>query len=420
MDDRELEARLGARLHARHDRGGASPAFRARAMAAVGAEARRRELPWVLRPLALAAAAAVVVVAAGVGLGMSGRLDGLLGAAATAPGPQASPFAGTALVYEVVAPAGATPDAATMAKERLIVENRLNATGLAQFSVEVRGAQLVVALPGVFVVDEIKALVGQTGNLEFVPLPISEYGTNTNPGPKTAVEGQPLPTTEKALFTGTEIAQAYPTTDTTGLNAVEIKFKADGARLFGDYTSKHTGEFFAMVFDGTVISAPYIESAITGGTGIISGGTTGFTAAAMNNLVTILNYGALPLPLQLASEEQKGSPSPTPPPLSISNGTRIPVSLVVNGAVVETVAPGGYENPVKAGLPALPWSVETRSPSGRVLSRMTVNVGDVVNGDSGSQGDAVRVDLSCGRLDVWSGPPLAGPAPGPGQPGDCD
>jgi hypothetical protein len=113
-------------------------------------------------------------------------------------------------------------------------------------------------------------------------------------------------------------------------------------------------------------------------------------------------------------------------PLSISNGTTILVTLVVNGTVVETVAPGGHENPVKAALPSLPRSIETRSPSGRVLSRLTVNAGDVVSttpdasGHSMSKGDAVRADLSCGRLDVWSGLPLLGPmfVPDPSKP--CD
>ena len=125
------------------------------------------------------------------------------------------------------------------------------------------------------------------------------------------------------------------------------------------------------------------------------------------------------------------SPSSAPPSrsgmqmtLSIANYTTISVTLVVNGRVIETVPAGGYEDPIKAELPGLPWNVETRSPSGRVLSSMTVHAGDVwqttePNGNGETKGDAVRVDLSCGRLDVWSGPPLLGPAPGPGQAGDC-
>jgi hypothetical protein len=118
------------------------------------------------------------------------------------------------------------------------------------------------------------------------------------------------------------------------------------------------------------------------------------------------------------------SPSGTQTTLSIQNDTTIAVTLVVNGKVIETVPAGGYEDPIKAQLPGLPWNVETRSPSGRVLSSMTVSAGDVwqttrPNGAGEAKGDAVRVDLSCGRLDVWSGPPLLGPAPGPGQSGDC-
>jgi hypothetical protein len=113
-------------------------------------------------------------------------------------------------------------------------------------------------------------------------------------------------------------------------------------------------------------------------------------------------------------------------PLSISNGTTIPVTLAVNGDVIETVAPGGYQDPIAAPLPGLPWAVETRSPSGRVLSTLTVFAGDVAyttpdaSGHSSAQGRAVRVDLSCGRLDVWSGPPMLGPAFVPGPSGDCD
>jgi hypothetical protein len=120
------------------------------------------------------------------------------------------------------------------------------------------------------------------------------------------------------------------------------------------------------------------------------------------------------------------SPALTPLPISISNGTTIPVTLVVNGTVVETVPPGGYEDPISAALPALPWSIETRSPSGRVLSRMAVNAGDVVyttpdaNGQSSAKGDAVRVDLPCGRLDVWSGPPILGPTFMPDMSLSCD
>jgi len=113
------------------------------------------------------------------------------------------------------------------------------------------------------------------------------------------------------------------------------------------------------------------------------------------------------------------------PNLGISNGTTLTVALVVNGTIVRTVAPGDRTDAIPADdLPALPWIVEARSPSGRVLTSMTVKVGDVQrtttpDGSTMYRGAASRIDLSCGRLDIWAGSPLLGPVPGPGVPGDC-
>jgi len=139
---------------------------------------------------------------------------------------------------------------------------------------------------------------------------------------------------------------------------------------------------------------------------------------------SVRRYGGIVLALVTAGFAagcQEGtSPSPSAasqPPLSISNGTSIPVTLVVNGSVVETVAPGGRQDPITAPLPARPWTIEARSPSGRVLSTLTVGAADYI---SSASGRAVRADLSCGRLDVWSGPPLLGPMYSPGPSGDCE
>ena len=52
------------------------------------------------------------------------------------------------------------------------------------------------------------------------------------------------------------------------------------------------------MIDGTVVSAPYIQSAITGGEGQISGGGgAGFAFEEANSLVTILKFGSLPFPI---------------------------------------------------------------------------------------------------------------------------
>ena len=112
--------------------------------------------------------------------------------------------------------------------------------------------------------------------------------------------------------------------------------------------------------------------------------------------------------------------------LNVSNGSTLAVSLVVNGAVVDEIGPHDTRSDIPASkLPPLPWSVEVRSPSGRMLVSLDVRDGDVASfsepgGGAGVRGDAQRVDLSCGRIDVWSGPPMAGPSAGAGLPGDCD
>jgi hypothetical protein len=121
-----------------------------------------------------------------------------------------------------------------------------------------------------------------------------------------------------------------------------------------------------------------------------------------------------------------GCASPPAPAagIGVSNGTTLAVTLVVNGTAVATVEPHSDDAIAAPDLPPLPWVVDVRSPSGRLLTSMTVHQGDVwqttlPDGSHESHGDGNRVDLSCGRLDVWSGLPLLGPMPGPGVAGDC-
>ncbi len=140
------------------------------------------------------------------------------------------------------------------------------------------------------------------------------------------------------------------------------------------------------------------------------------------------------LALALAVAACDGSASTTPvgqapnPPLGVSNGTTLVVTLVVNGRPIGVFPPGAAGPEIdSAALPPLPWSVEARSPSGRVLTSMRVEPGQVTTTTvpgvavqhSGTMG---RADLSCGRLTIWAGDiQPSGPVPPqpPGKPGDC-
>lgn len=122
------------------------------------------------------------------------------------------------------------------------------------------------------------------------------------------------------------------------------------------------------------------------------------------------------------------SPAATPPPLSVSNGTTLVVTLLINDAEVAAIPPATRLDPIDpAAFPPAPWRVEARTPTGRTLSTFEVRPEDIwcttpaPDGHWGCHGAGVRVDLSCGRLDMWSGPPMMGPMP-PATflPGDCD
>jgi len=127
-------------------------------------------------------------------------------------------------------------------------------------------------------------------------------------------------------------------------------------------------------------------------------------------------------------ESSSGSDGIVPPgamTVSVSNGTTLGVEVVVNDSFVTTLDPGGClgcrsDDAIPASvLPPLPWQVEVRNVYGRTLVALPIHAGDVIETSSYLKGDGNRVDLSCGRIDIWSGPPMLGPAPEPGTPGDC-
>ena len=74
--------------------------------------------------------------------------------------------------------------------------------------------------------------------------------------------------------------------------------------MFGEYTSKHVGDYLAIVLDDKVISAPTINSAITEGKGQISGN---FTQNTANDLMIQLKYGSLPIPFKVVQSQSVGA-----------------------------------------------------------------------------------------------------------------
>jgi preprotein translocase subunit SecD len=105
------------------------------------------------------------------------------------------------------------------------------------------------------------------------------------------------------VVSGEDLVDAQPAFDQNGRPAVNFRFNPSGARKFGDYTAQNIGQPFAIVLDDEVISAPVIQSAIPGGSGIITGS---FTVEESTDLAVLLRAGALPAELTFLEERTIG------------------------------------------------------------------------------------------------------------------
>jgi preprotein translocase subunit SecD len=208
---------------------------------------------------------------------------------------------GLRVEYQALPKDGVSPTAESMGVLKDIIERRVNTTGVSEPVVVVQGTdRVVIELPGVSDVDSVRRLVGQTGQLDFVPL-----------GTTPATTGQVLDREQyPPLFSGDQVSSAAIGTDSnSGGLAVNFQLKDDGpnsgAQLFAKFTSEHVNEYFAITLDEAVISAPVIKNAIPNGQVQISaGGIGGFPANEANELVTVLKFGSLPFPVVELSSEQ--------------------------------------------------------------------------------------------------------------------
>jgi preprotein translocase subunit SecD len=208
---------------------------------------------------------------------------------------------GLRVEYQALPRDGQAPDLAAMGVVKDIVENRVNQTGVSEPVVVVQGSdRVVIELPGVTDVDSVRRLVGQTGQVDFVPL-----------GTQQVSQGQVLDLeVTPPLFGGDQVINPAVGQDQSGGLAVTFQLRNQApdfaAQAFADYTRDHTGEYFAITLDDTVISAPVIQDAIPAeGTIQITAGTIGgFPSKEANDLVTVLKFGSLPFPIQELSSEQ--------------------------------------------------------------------------------------------------------------------
>lgn len=254
-----------------------------------------------MRRRAAALVALLSIALASGGCQIVGLLPLYLGVEQSDIAPPAT-VAGLCLELRVAPEDGAAIDAMAMEQARAVVAARVEMTGIAEPSIEMVGEDhLVVWLPGLEdgteVLDALSALVLAPGVVFFLPVPETRLGT--------LVDGQPVPEDMTALppiVDSEGIASARVRLDEqTGSPLISLELTTEAAAAFDDYASAHFGEEFAIVVDGVVAAAPFLQAKGFGGQIEVGLPTTPTEDDQASQLAAVLRSGPLPLPLEEVS-----------------------------------------------------------------------------------------------------------------------
>ncbi len=205
-----------------------------------------------------------------------------------------------------------------------VLTNRLGGYGVEGIVVQQHGErQIVVQLPGVEDAEHMKSAITKTAHLEFK---IVEKTAASKEALLDEFDGE-LPS-DKMIISGRRdaddseeagrwyLVSAFP--DLTGdhivsakvdhdeFNRPDVAFKLDGqgGRDFAELTANNVGRSLGIIIDNILITAPNIKTAITGGSGVISG--VGTVKEALD-LSIVLKSGALHAPLRIEHENRVGA-----------------------------------------------------------------------------------------------------------------
>jgi preprotein translocase subunit SecD len=173
-----------------------------------------------------------------------------------------------------------------------VIERRINAYGVAEPIVQVRGNdRVIVELPGVKDTEEAKRLIGKTAQLDFRELgPDGQWKVATANGP----DGEATELTGK-YFKKAEVGFE----PTSKVPVILFQFNDDGAKMFADISTRLVGRPLGIFLDGEPLTTPTVQEPITGGSGRITGR---FSLPEAKTLVIQFNAGALPVPVTIEQE----------------------------------------------------------------------------------------------------------------------
>lgn len=167
-------------------------------------------------------------------------------------------------------------------KTRQLIDLRVNKLGVAETSVTVEGDRRVrVEIPGEYDSKDLVDSLSKTGNLTFK----DEDGNE--------------------VLSGSDVEEAGTMLDSTS-NApvVTLKLTDEGTKKFAEATENNLNKNIYIYMDDEEISAPTVDSVITGGNAIIKGSSSIDEA---KNLAGLINAGALPVTVKAIQIENVGA-----------------------------------------------------------------------------------------------------------------
>jgi len=199
------------------------------------------------------------------------------------------------------------------------IRNRLDQFGLSEPNVARQGEdKILVELPGIKTgEDEQRAreLIAKAAHLQLMAVDekradramqmskeeAAEYGDvlvedARNPQIKHLLKEIPI-------LDGSMLTDAKVAFDRMNQPVINFSLNSQGAKIFGDFTSKNVGNHLAIVLDNKVYSAPVIRERIGGGSGQISGG---FSVDEAHDVAIALRSGALLAPVKLLEKRSVG------------------------------------------------------------------------------------------------------------------
>lgn len=177
-----------------------------------------------------------------------------------------------------------------------IISKRINELGLTEPKIVREGEKRIrIELPGVENTQEAQNVIGKTAELKFITLDTAipdDFSEFTNEEKKEFFDKHGT-----VILTGKNIKDSKPVYDNDNLPVVSLELDSEGDKKFFDITTKlsKTRGILYIVLDNNIISSPYVDEPISGGSAIIRGS---FSIKEATTLSALIRGGALPVEMK--------------------------------------------------------------------------------------------------------------------------